>query len=174
MIRGYIAQSADGFVADKDGGVGFLDAYQGVDYGYEPFMAEIDTVVMGRATYDQIVGFDVGWPYAGKRGVVVTSSPLETVLGDVRAWSRPLSELADDLAQNTGDTWIVGGPKLQAAFIELGALERLDLFVMPVLLGAGVPLFASDKGAVPMELAQSKSFDNGVIQLEYRLAAKSA
>ena len=124
---------------------------------------------MGRATYDQIVGFDVGWPYKGKRGIVVTSSPLDTVLGDTEAWSGPLTDLAATLAQREGDTWIVGGPKLQAAFLELGLLARLDLFVMPILLGQGIPLFASDKGSIPLELHGSRTFENGVMHLDCRL-----
>jgi hypothetical protein len=76
-IHGFMGMSLDGYIADKEGGVGWLDRFQSVDYGYDAFIAGIGAVVMGRATYDQAVGFPGGWPYGGKRGLTVTSRPLE-------------------------------------------------------------------------------------------------
>ncbi|MXU65785.1 dihydrofolate reductase family protein [Oceanomicrobium pacificus] len=171
MIRGYIAQSTDGFVADRDGSVAFLTPFNDVDYGYDAFLGEIGTVVMGRATYDQILSFDVGWPYPDQRGIVVTSRPLDTRLGEVSAWSGPLPDLAAKLnaAGGGGDAWIVGGPRLQTAFIEAGLIDRLQLFVMPVLLGGGVPLFRSEGAPKSLALQDVRRFDKGVVGLGYRL-----
>jgi dihydrofolate reductase len=168
MIRGYIAQSVDGYVADGEGGVDFLDPFQDVDYGFAAFMDEIGTVVMGRTTYEQLVSFDMGWPYEGKRGIVVTSSPLDAVIGDAEAWTSGVPALADRLTNVDGDAWIVGGPRLQATFIEGGWLERLEVFVMPVLLGGGVPLFPSDSKAQALRLHSTRTFDKGIVRLDYR------
>lgn len=87
-FRLYMATSLDGYVADAEGGIDWLNDYEtGVDYGTEAFMAEVDTLIMGRATFDQVMGFG-GWPYAGKR---VLSSPRGRYPTRRRAWrGRPI------------------------------------------------------------------------------------
>ncbi|MEM7055092.1 MAG: dihydrofolate reductase family protein [Pseudomonadota bacterium] len=171
MIRGYMAQSADGYVADEAGSVAFLDDFKGAETGFADFFAEIDTVVMGRKTYDQIVSFGVEWPYAGKHGIVVSSFPLTTVLGDVEPWSGGLDSLIKRLEENKkGDCWVVGGPCLQAAFIENGWMQRLQLFIVPVLLGAGIELFPSEAGAIRMQVASVNTLADGIVELDYRMA----
>jgi dihydrofolate reductase len=148
MIRGLIAASLDGYVADRNGGIDWLRPFEDVDYGYDRFICEIEAVVIGRATYDQIPSLGMGWPYPGKRGFVVTSRPLAQSYQGVQAWALGVDGLISHLReQSRGDVWVVGGAKLQWAFIEAGALERLDLFLIPVLLGDGVPLFP--KGISP-------------------------
>ncbi len=171
VIRGYMAASADGYIADRDGGVGWLDPFNGLDYGYTAFIAQIRTVVMGRATYDQARGFGPDWVYAGKRGIVVTSSSLHDAPADVTAWHDDLPGLAAHLrALDDGDVWIVGGSQLQSALIEIGALDRLELFYMPVLLGNGVPLFRAGKDIRALQLEAAEPFENGVVRLDYRLS----
>ncbi|MCT8159045.1 dihydrofolate reductase family protein [Pseudoruegeria sp. SHC-113] len=165
MICGYMAASADGYIADAGGGVGWLEAFNGVDTGYAGFIAGIDTVVMGRKTYDQVIGFDVGWPYEGKRCVVVTSSPLTSRLGLPEVWSAGLPALASELVE--AKAWAVGGARLQADLIRLGALDWLDLFVMPVFLGAGVPLFPSEGPPQALALQEQESFEGGIQRLRY-------
>lgn len=174
MIRGYIAQSADGYVADRDGGVGFLDPFQSDEVGadYSAFMETIETVVMGRTTYDQVVGFGVGWPYEGKRAIVVTSRELlgggDDPIGAPEVWSDGVASLAEHLNDSSqGDAWIVGGPRLQTAFLLGGHLDRLDLFLMPVLLGGGVRLFEADAAGPPLALRKATTMPKGVVKLVY-------
>ena len=71
----YVACSIDGFIADKDGGVGWLDRIQHEDYGYDQFEESVRTVVLGRATYDQVLTFGA-YPYSSKRTIVLTHTPL--------------------------------------------------------------------------------------------------
>lgn len=175
IIRGFIAASLDGYIADRDGGIGWLTPFDDVDYGYAGFIAEIGTVVMGRTTYDVVAGFEGGWLYAGKRGIVVTSTPLTDAPAGVEAWHAGVPALiahlrAQERDQNGDDVWVVGGGGLQAAFIAAGALDRLDLFVIPVLLGDGVPLFPKD-GTPQRRLAleATESYANGMVRLRYAL-----
>ncbi|QBX99586.1 dihydrofolate reductase [Rhodophyticola sp. CCM32] len=167
MLRGYISCSADGYVADTDGGVGFLDPFQDVAFGHDAFFAGIDTVVMGRHSYDQIIGFDVPWPYAAKTGYVVTSSPLGDPPADVTRWSDSLESFAG--AMRDHQVWVVGGARLQAGFISLGLLSRLELFIIPVLLGAGIPLYPAGT-AQALRLTDTEIFDKGIVKLDYQLA----
>jgi dihydrofolate reductase len=171
MIRGYIATSVDGYVADKDGGIDWLRAFDDVDYGYDAFISEIDTVVMGRRTYNQIPSLGIGWPYLDKRGFVATSSPLTQRYPGVEAWAAGVDKLIARLRQGgRGDVWVVGGPQLQWAFIEAGALERLDLFLIPVLLGDGIPLFPrTTSGLKTLILDSVEMLPKGMVRLVYRL-----
>lgn len=173
MIRGFIAASLDGYIADRDGGIGWLTPFDDVDYGYAGFIAEIGTVVMGRTTYDVVAGFETGWPYAGKRGIVVTSRPLAGAPAGVEAWREGVPALVDHLreqADEDDDVWIIGGGGLQSAFIAAGALRRLDLFIIPVLLGGGVLLFPpGETPARGLALEATESFANGMVRLRYAL-----
>ena len=170
-----MALSADGYVADRDGGVDFLDPFHTdeavADYG--AFIKTIDTVVMGRMTYDQIVGFGVPWPYQGKRAIVVTSRavPGDKAAGAPEFWSGGIVALAQTPRDGThGDTWIVGGPRLQAAFLKGAHLDRLDLFLMPVLLGGGVRLFEAETAGPPLHLSEATTLPKGIVKLVYSLA----
>ncbi|SLN48897.1 hypothetical protein PSA7680_02535 [Pseudoruegeria aquimaris] len=169
MICGYMAASADGFIADSEGGVGWLDAYNGVDTGYAGFIQTIDTVIMGRKTYDQVVGFGVGWPYEGCRCIVLTSSPLSGDLGGPEIWQGSLQALG--AAMQGRRAWAVGGARLQADLIRAGVLDWLDLFVMPVFLGAGVPLFPAPGAPQALALQDVERFDRGILRLRYAPAA---
>jgi len=167
-IRGYIAASLDGFIATPDGGIGWLDRYQDVDYGYEAFLAEIGTVVLGRATYDQALGFGTGWPYPGRRGLVVTSRPLPSPPEGVTAWRDGVAALIDHLRRASDrDVWVVGGARLQRAFLDAGALDRLDLFVIPELLGDGVPLFPRSDRRHRLQLEDARPLPRGMVRLSY-------
>lgn len=176
LIRGFIAASLDGYIADCDNGMGWLAPFDEVDYDYAGFIADIGTVVMGRGTFEVVAGFESGWPYAGKRGIVVTSTPLIDPPAGVEAWHAGVPALIAWLRTREGidagtDVWVIGGGALQAAFIEAGALDRLDLFVIPVLLGDGVPLFPRTQ-APPrsLTLEAGRPLDKGVVRLTYRLA----
>src|SRR5688572_19686956 len=125
-IHGYMGMSLDGYIADKDGGVGWMDPFSTVDYGFDRFIAGIGTVVMGRATYEQSLGFAGGWPYASKRSLIVTSRPIENPPRRVEAWHKGVPALIAELRateSTDGETWVVGGAMLQAAFIAAGAID---------------------------------------------------
>lgn len=170
-------------MADRQGSVGFLDPFQTDETGvhYDAFIEAIGTVVMGRATYDQIVGFNVGWPYEGKRAIVVTSRPLggsdeNAAPGAPEAWSDGVASLARHLRDGNGrdgDAWIVGGPRLQTAFLQAGHLDRLELFVMPILLGGGVRLFEAETAGPTLELRDATTLPKGIVKLDYAVGSKT-
>ena len=143
MIRGYIASTLDGYIAAPDHSFSFLDPYPAEDAGYEEFYAGIGTLVMGRITYEVCRRSVQPWPYAGKRLIIVTSGTIDDLPADAEIWTTGVDALVDHLrGEAKQDVWIVGGGRLQQAFIDREALDRLDQFIVPVILGGGIPLYA--------------------------------
>ena len=160
----YIAVSLDGFIATEDGGVVWLDAFQSPnnDYGYEAFLASMDTLVMGRVTYEQVRGFGA-WPYAGKRCIVLSQGQPESALPEGVVFH---STLPTNL---TGTVWLVGGRQTIHSYLAAGLIDRIELFVMPVLLGTGIPLFTGGTSPSNAPLTEHTVYPNGVVRLLYDL-----
>jgi dihydrofolate reductase len=169
-IRGYIATSLDGYIADRDGRLDWLFKYGDMDLGehdYRIFAQSIRTVVMGRSTYDFVAAQPEPWAYADKRVIVVTSSRIETPRGaletrnDVEALIAELRALAD------GDVWMLGGGKLQSAFIERSALDDIEIYVMPEIIGGGTPLFPPTGLSLSPTFIEAKPLDKGCVYMRY-------
>ena len=112
LLRLYIAASLDGFIATSDGGVSWLDPYNEPELGYDQLMKSVGTVVMGRATYEQAIGFPGPWPNVGKKTIVLTSRPLKSPPKDVERWAGDVGSLADHLRTSSNkDVWICGGAR---------------------------------------------------------------
>ncbi|MBT3396688.1 MAG: dihydrofolate reductase, partial [Alphaproteobacteria bacterium] len=108
-FRVYLAASVDGYIAETDGSVAWLDGFGSEDYGYEAFAAGIKTVIMGRTSFDQTVSFDVPWPYAGKRSLVMTHrDPPDIAPDDVSFVSGAAQDIAAGLEDTDSDVWLMG------------------------------------------------------------------
>jgi dihydrofolate reductase len=169
-VRMYMAVSVDGFVADADGGVGFLDDFQDLDYGYADFITQISVITMGRKSYDQILTFG-DWPYPEQEVLVQTSSPIVDPPHNCVPWQKSPRELVSSWKENQvrhpGDLWVLGGPQLCAAYLEADLIDRLDLYIMPLILGQGLALFLKSGESKALTLCEQLSFDNGVVHLGY-------
>jgi dihydrofolate reductase len=171
-IRGYIASSLDGYIATRNDGIEWLTPYDTADFGefvYAPFIATIRTLVMGRGTYDFIARQPSGWPYGDRRTYVVTSRPLQAGPSTVDVWTQGVDALVAQLRRlDDGDVWLVGGGLLQNAFISRGALDELDLFVVPELIGAGIRLFPEPGPVTRPQLVSATALDRGCVHMRYR------
>jgi dihydrofolate reductase len=168
----YIAASADGYIADAAGGLDWLAAYDARAYGYDTFLASIGTIVMGRATFDEVLRQGT-WPYPGKAAFVLTSRALQEVPAgaDVRAFA-DIGALAAAMRKAGGpDVWIEGGGRTLRALLDLGVVDRLDLYVIPILLGDGIALFPRGGVRCKLALAGTRAFPDGVVGLSYTVAA---
>lgn len=159
MICGYIASTLDGYIAAPDHSFSFLDPYPAEDAGYEDFYAGIGTLVMGRTTYEVCRRSVQPWPYAGKRLIVVTSSTIADLPADAETWTKGIDALVAHLrADAVQDVWVVGGGRLQQAFIDRDALDRLDQFIVPVILGGGIPLYPEVMRSLTLKLTDVGRF----------------
>ncbi len=160
--------SIDGFIADKDGGVGWLEPYNSPDLGYESFLERVGAVVIGRSTYEQMQTFGP-WPYEGRSGLIVTRRPLPNPPPLVRTVS--VAELPSALAklriESSRDVWIVGGGQTARECLSSGLVDELELYVIPTLLGAGIPLLSHHASLIPLRLLDQQVFSGGVTRLRY-------
>lgn len=167
----YIAMSLDGYIADRDGGVGWL-AGDGSDPdhpgSYPDFLRTVDTVVMGYRTYRQIVTelSPDRWVYAGLKSFVLTHRPLAST-DEIRFTDKDPCLLAAELRAAPGrDIWILGGAEVAQQLLNGGQIDQLRITVVPILLGDGIPLFARREKALPLKLVSSGCCD-GMTELIY-------
>ena len=169
----YIATSLDGFIAKESGAVDWLKGdvdNPDLDNGYQQFYDSIDTVVMGRVTYEQIINTlsPDTWPYEGKKCYVATrqkglfDSNVEFITNDI---TKTITHLKEEAGK---DIWLVGGGRLIDQFISHNLIDRYIITIIPTLLGAGIPLFSKENAELELELklVETKSFD-GMVELTY-------
>jgi dihydrofolate reductase len=165
----YVAASLDGYIATPDGGVEWLAPFEGTgeDYGYAKFYASVDAVLLGRKTYEKSLSFGE-WPYPGKPSWVFSRGRIEIFKPNVKATAgSPAEVVAEIAARGLRRAWLVGGGVLAASFRAQGLITEHIVSVVPVILGAGVPLFASGGPKESLKLVEWKSYANGLMQLRY-------
>jgi dihydrofolate reductase len=164
-VKLFIATSLDGFIADRDGGVDWL--FADGDYGYAAFFDSVETLIMGRRTYEQVLGFGE-WPYGEKATYVFTRSPLGGDHPHARIFSGEARSLVEELRErSSGDIWLVGGAALVSTFREQHLIDEYILSVHPILLGDGIPLFERPRPRENLRLREEIAFQSGLVQLRY-------
>ncbi len=173
----YIAASLDGYIARPDGSVDWLPApvIGGEDYGYAAFLETVDTLVMGRKSYEQTLTFGP-WPYGSRRCVVFSGTrggqcdeQAEFVDGDIAACVRELKVEPGD-----GVIWLFGGAEVAAACLAGDVVNEIILTTVPLLLGEGIRLFPETRWQTPLRLLETRAFDDGLVQQRYACAMWSA
>ena len=176
MVTGhvFIATSLDGYIARADGDIGWLlerDAPD-EDHGYEDFIADKDMIVMGRGSYEKVLGFE-RWPY--DRPVLVLSSQLagtpvpQALQGKVRFACQGPAEAMAALEQAGVRRVYVDGGRLVQAFLRAGLIQDMVITTVPVLIGSGRPLFGNLPADLSFALVANRSFPSGLVQSTYRL-----
>jgi dihydrofolate reductase len=167
----YIAVSIDNCIARDDGGLDWLADVQdagGGDYGYAAFMDSIDAVVLGRNTYDAVRTFDT-WPFTEKRVIVLTNRPLTPAFGE-EAYAGALAPLMAQLnTDGVTRVYLDGGATIRQGLDE-AIVDDMTLSIVPVVLGAGRPLFTRGIPGTAWRLIGAESFPTGLVQLHYERA----
>lgn len=168
----YIAVSLDGYIADSRGSVDWIgrqDCSVELRDTFSPFIEGIDTVVMGRRTYDAITTeLSVGcWPYGGAVTYVLTHRSDLDDTENIRFRSGDVCRLVDDLKREDGKgIWICGGADIVNQLMETDLIDVFHIAIIPVLLGGGKRLFDGRGGVVGLRLVRTEEY-NGVVELVY-------
>ena len=162
-----LAVSLDGYIAEADGSVGFLEKYPIEDYDFDSFVDSVGALIMGSTSYEQAVGW--GWMWGDRPTMVLTTrTDLPVPDGaDIRFASLPTATAIRAFSAETPKRlWVFGGGKVVTDGLIGGAINTLDITLMPEALGGGVPLFA-DAYDGPMRLVESVPYPNGAFRLVY-------
>ncbi len=171
----FIAASLDGFIARTDGSFDWLEQIARLDKydnGYAQFMATVDTLVLGRNTYDVVRRFPA-WPFDGKRCLVLTHRAGTSAHGEefVAGSAR---DLLERLTREGARRAYIDGGIVVRQFLDAGLIDDLTLSIMPILLGSGIPLFAPGGVEQRLTLDEQRAWPTGVVQLRYSRAANNA
>jgi dihydrofolate reductase len=175
-IVAYLAVSADGYIARPDGSVEWLNRRpHNIDYGYAKFYASVDTVLLGRGTYDWAVRYLRKHPGTNVFDTrishhVFTRKPPKRGLPGVQFTSESAKVVARRLRAERGkNIWMMGGGQLIASFLDAGEIDEFDLHVIPVLIGKGIPLIAPRHRDIELRLIGTKKYADGVVRLRYEV-----
>ncbi|WP_414753630.1 dihydrofolate reductase family protein [Anabaena sp. CCY 9910] len=164
----FIASSLDGYIARDSGDIDWLFTDQ--DYGYTEFIAQIDTLIMGNKTYQQILTFGE-YPYQDQEVFVFS----KTYSGETNNGAKYINSDWEDFIKtlrisNGRDIWLVGGAQLIHFFLKHGFIDESILSIHPIILGSGIPLILKDPTIeTKLQLQEVKSFDTGLVQISYNL-----
>ena len=172
----YIATSADGYIARKDGAADWLDRPRTAgDYGMGDFYKTIDTVLWGRKTWDlaMAMGGAGGGSRSKIKNYVFSHNPPK---GKSKApfVSEPIKDFATRLRNEKGkDIWIMGGGGIIASFLDAGEIDEFIIHVIPTFIGEGIPLIEPRHRNVELELLSTHAYEDGVVKLHYAVTANS-
>ena len=174
----YIATSADGFIARRDGTVDWLDRPRPKgNYGMGAFYKSIDTILWGRKTYDMALDFQKkgvtgsAFDTRVKNYVFTRSLPQSPAPAGVEFVSEPIKAFATGLREKKGkDIWMMGGAGIIASFLDEGEIDEFMIHVIPIFIGEGIPLIAPGRRTVPLKLMSCTKFTDGVVKLHYAVA----
>jgi dihydrofolate reductase len=165
----FIAASLDGFIARPDGSLDWLPADGGEPHGYDEFVQTVDAHVIGRKTFETVLGFGA-WPF-GKKPVIVLSTRPSEILSPAGAACEAMAgsphEIVARLAQRGWEHLYVDGGVTIQGFLQAGLIQRLIVTRIPVLLGAGIPLFGPLSHDIRLRHVATRSYPSGLVQSEY-------
>ena len=167
----FVGTSVDGFIARVNGELDFLPP-EPEPHGYDEFMASVDALVIGRNTFDTVLGFG-GWAYGAKPVFVLSTRDLPPVPeGAVveRMSGEPAAILAELEHRGIGHVYVDGGITIQR-FLRAGLIQRLIVTRVPVLIGSGIPLFGALPRDVVLEHVATRQYASGLVQSEYVVRA---
>ena|SRR5690606_6211506 len=170
----YIATSLDGYIAKPNDDLSFLKLVEkeGEDYGYEKFTANIDTIILGRKTYDYVLK-EIGASHYdnGQRDVYVITRTEKPNTGRTIFYSGKLNELVQRLKSENGkNIYCDGGAEIINELLQYNLIDEFIISVIPILLGNGTRLFKDNRPEQKLELLSVKSFDTGLTQIHYKRA----
>lgn len=167
-VRYNVAASLDGYIAGSHGEYDWIPLEPAIDFG--ALFQHVDTVLLGRHSYELVLRDPAAatWPVGAR--VLVFSRTLRP------ADHRHVTIVADDAAATVaklraeatvGEIWLYGGGALFGSLLAAGQVDRVEVTVIPILLGGGVPLLPSGGQCTPLALQHSERYPSGQVSLHY-------
>ena len=170
----FVGTSLDGFIARVDGSFDFLPPGGGEPHGYDEFMASVDALVIGRKTFETVLSFGA-WPYGEKPVFVLSSRPLAPAPIGARVErmsGAPVDVVSKLTARGIRHAYVDGGITIQQ-FLQAGLIQRLIITRVPVLIGAGIPLFGPVRRDIALRHVATRQYASGLVQSEYEIETES-
>lgn len=168
----HIATSADGYIARPDGDLEWLTSRPAPEgfYGMGAFMKSIDTMLLGRKTYEVSLRMGAKFDSTSRSIVFSRNAPPADIPSGVEFVSGPIDPFVSRLREQPGkDIWLMGGGELIASFLDEDAIDEFVISMVPVFIGDGIPLIARHHRHMPLDLHSVERFDDGLVQLRYRV-----
>ncbi len=166
-----VAVSLDGYIEGRNGEYDWCLNDQ--DYGLPDFFKRVDSLFMGRKTYEMVQAMGeapAGFP---KFKEYIFSTTLDKVKDGAVLIKNNIKEEVEKIKNERGkDIWLFGGASLTTSLMNLGLVEELSLAVHPIILGGGKPLFSNINGRLHLKLMGSKTYSSGLVSLTYHLENK--
>ncbi len=171
----YIATSADGYIARRDGSVDWLNRPRTAgDYGMGAFFKTIDTILWGSKTYRvglEMNAGDLGIYGSKAKNYVFTHHPPKTAPPGIEFVNEPINQFSERLRATPGkDIWMMGGGGIIASFLDAGEIDEFIIHIIPTFIGEGIPLIAPKHRDVSLKLLSVRDYSDGVIRLHYEVA----
>jgi dihydrofolate reductase len=166
-IKLFIAASLDCYISREDGSIDWL--FTDDDYGYLEFYNSIDTVLMGRKTYDKALEFEQ-YPFRGKKCYVFSKNPIAQKKDQDVEFISDIIQFVKHLIRSKGkDIWLVGGSDIISIFLNSSLIDEVILSIHPIVLAKGIPLFRNIQRQLDLKLIKSSSYQSGLIQSHYEI-----
>jgi dihydrofolate reductase len=168
LFHCHVAVSLDGRIARSDGSVDWLDMTgPPEEFGFAEFYAGVDAILMGRATYDIVLRMGE-WPYAGKPTVVATNRPLPDPPDGVEARGGAMAAIVSEFeARGCRRVWVEGGGAVVRQMLQIDRLDVLEMAVLPIVLGTGIPLFPEGTAETRFTLRSCAPRSGGALHMIY-------
>jgi dihydrofolate reductase len=168
-VISYIAMSLDGYIAKPDGDISFLSKVEkaGEDYGYSDFIKTIDTIIVGRKTFDKILSLGFEYPGHDKDIYVITRN-VKQGNGRIKYYSGSLNNLISELKNKQGiNIFCDGGSEIINELLHDNLIDEFIISIIPLILGEGISLFKNGTPQLNLKLLNCENFDSGLVQLHY-------
>jgi dihydrofolate reductase len=165
----YIATSLDGYIAKPDDNLDFLSIVEqeGEDYGYADFINTVDTIIMGRKTYDWIMKHVPEYVHADKTSYIITRTARPSI-GKTNFHTGSMQKLVYQLKEEPGrNIFIDGGAEIVHELLKEKLIDELIISIIPIMIGDGIRLFKDRRPEQHLLLESAKSFEKGLVQLHY-------
>jgi dihydrofolate reductase len=166
----YISMSLDGYIASKDNALDFLSIVEqkGEDYGYHEFVNTVDTIIIGRKTYEKVIEMGYEYPHTNKDVYILTRTAKSSI-GTFKFYNGDLKQLVESLKNKAGkNIYCDGGAEIANELMKDDLVDEYIISVIPILLGDGIKLFKDGRPTQPLVLMSTKQFDKGLTQLHYK------